>query len=496
MSLFLGLDLGTSSLKAVLFDPDQRAVIGVGSEEYPILRPKPNYAEQDPDQWWQAAISATRRAIEQSGRSDISAIGFSGQMHGTVLVDAQGRPVHPAIIWADQRATVDDIGEMVDSTRVGDGDYFRFTGALPCLGFMGATLYWLSRHAQEILAAAHHVMLPKDYLRFKLTGEIGTEVSDAASTGIFNIHEKRWMHEFLDTWGIPLGLFPPVAASSAVAGFVTREAADALGIAPGVPVVYGAADQPAQAIGNGLIAPGRMSITIGSGGQVFTPMRVGLGEQVKTDWRLMVFNHAVPDTYYAEAAILSAGLSLRWLRGIVGLEGHPDAYPILSAEAAPIPPGADGLRFLPSLIDERNPWARQATSLFGGGFSGLKLHHTRGHMARAVMEGVAFAIKEQVEIIQTMTEKPSSVIAAGGAMDSAVWRGILADVLDLPLTRSVMSEQAGLGAALIAAVGVGYWKTFEQACADVVRYGEVTEPDRAHAQSYAEQYQQWSAIRK
>ncbi len=482
MTLLLGIDLGTSSVKTIVFDADNNTLVGMGSAEYPILHPHPGYAEQSPAAWWQAAVLAVRQALAASGRREISAISFSGQMHGTVLIDAHGSPVHPAIIWADQRATFADITAMVDAADGADA-YHPISGTMPCLGFMGVTLYWLARHAPEVFAAAHRVLLPKDYLRFRLTGAVGTDVSDAASTGIFDIHRRDWRWDVLERWGIPAALFPPVAGSSAVAGFLTREAAEAFGIAPGVPVVYGAADQAAQAVGSGVIASGQMSVTVGSGGQVFAPACPGLGERVLTDARLMVFNHAVPDTYYAEGAILSAGLSLRWLRGIVGLDNAPAAYEILSLEATAISPGSDGLHFIPTLIPERNPWADQAAP--PGGFSGLKLHHTRGYLARAVMEGIALATREQVNLIRAIAPTLHTVIVSGGAMTSPVWRGILADVLDLPLTQTTLTDQAALGAAMIAGVGIGYWKTFDEACAHVVRGDtSLTEPDAARAAFY------------
>ena len=478
MTLLLGIDLGTSSVKAIVWDADQNVLLGTGSEEYPMSHPHPNTAEQNPDHWWQATRTVVRRALDVCGRRDISAIGFSGQMHGTVLVDLHGIPVHPAIIWADQRASFAEITRMVDQIGIPDA-YHPISGTMPCLGFMGVTLYWLRHHAPEVLSAAHRVMLPKDYVRFKLTGAVGTEVSDAASTGIFDIHTRDWRWDALAAWEIPAHIFPSIAASSGIAGFVTPEAADALGISAGIPVVYGAADQPAQAIGSGLIAPGRMSITIGSGGQIFAPVRAGLGERVKTDIRVMVFNHAVPDTYYAEGAILSAGLSLRWLRGIVGL----DAYEALSDEASYIPPGSEGLTFIPRLIGERNPWDAQHAA--PGGFSGLKLHHTRGHLARAIMEGVAYAIRDQVETITAITGKPHTIFASGGALVAPVWRGILADVLGTPLTQSTLHEQAGIGAAILAGVGIGYWKTFDEACTRAVHADtHLTEPDSERAAFY------------
>ncbi len=482
LSALLGIDLGTSSVKAVLLDIESRALIGTASETYPIDKPAPDRAEQDPRAWWSAVIRAVRRVITETARVDINAIGLSGQMHGTVLLDVDHVPLHPAIIWADQRSGV----HAATMPHVfGRDPYVTITGTLPAAGFMGATLTWLRSNDPALLGETRHVIFPKDYVRLKLTGEIGTDVTDAAGSGIFDITRKDWSWLILHALNLPTDMFPRVYASDAVAGFLTRAAADALGIAPGIPVVYGCADQPAQALGNGLIAPGRGSITVGSGGQVFAPMRVDLGEAVKTDARLHVFNHAVADTVYALGAVLCAGLSLHWLRGILGWEDDPGAYARLSAEAALIPPRADGLIFLPYLMGERTPHFDPNAR---GGFIGLSSAHTRGHMARAVMEGVAFALKQAFDLCTALTGDVHDVVASGGGMESDVWRGIMADVVGVPLLKSRMVEQAGTGAALLAGVGVGVWKSFDEACSDVVRLGSATEPNRVYADLYAEQY--------
>ncbi|MDX2162764.1 MAG: xylulokinase [bacterium] len=488
MSVFLGIDIGTSSVKAVLLDADSRRLIGIGSAEYPTSHPQPGYAEQDPEIWWDAATTAIRAAHSAAAHVPVSAVGLSGQMHGTVLVDAAGAPVHPAVIWADERSR----GAALSMTeRVGAEAYAATAGTLPAAGFMGATLVWMREHAPEVLERAHAAILPKDYVRLRLTDEIASEVSDAASTGLFDIARRDWAWSLIDRFGLPRTLFSRLGASAAVAGFVTRQAAALTGLAPGIPVVYGCADQPAQALGSGLIAPGRGSVTIGSGGQVFAPLRSQPGERLRTDARLMVFNHAAPDMLYAEGAILAAGLALRWLRGIAGLEGDPNAYMILSAEAAQTRPGADGLLFLPYLMGERNPYLAARDGLPRSGFAGLTLAHGRGHLARAVMEGVAFALKDVFDAVQALTGPLRSAVAAGGGMDSPVWRGIMADVLGVPLIPALQPEQAGTGAALLAAVGVGYWKTLDQACADVVRLGVPTAPDPIRSAYYAGAYQEF-----
>lgn len=478
MPLLLGLDLGTSSLKAVLFDPETSQTLATAGQEYPIHKPAPDRAEQDPEAWWQAAIATTRRVTAQAGRTDVAGISFSGQMHGTVLLDKSGWPLHPAIIWADQRSAT-ACPQLTHS--LGPERYAALTGTLPAVGFQGATLVWLAEHHPELLAKTGQVILPKDYVRLRLTGQVATEVSDAAGTGLFDITRRRWAAEILAGVGLPETIFPPVLSSTAIAGQLTRLAAAELGLPAGIPVVAGCADQPAQAIGNGLIAPGSASITTGSGGQVFVP----LSGVTRTDPRLHLFNHAVPGLWYVLGAILSAGLSLRWLRGVTGLAGQPEAYPTLSAEAATIPPGADGLIFLPYLSGERTP---HMDPLARGAFIGLSAYHSRGHLARAVMEGVTFALRQALEISLELGGQVAQLIAAGGGAESPVWRQIQADVLGLPLQQSLLTEQAGVGAALLAGVGVGLYADLAEACRQVVRYGPVTAPDAANQARYEELY--------
>lgn len=478
MAYLLGIDLGTSSVKAGVFDSTNSALRAVASREYPIDKPAPDRAEQDPAAWWAATVAAVREALDRAGRVDVAAISFSGQMHGVVLLDGSGESLGPAIIWADQRSAglVPDLVETVGAAR-----YQAITGTLPAAGFMAVTLAWLARHDPDRLDRARRVILPKDEIRRRLTGEIATDPSDAASTALFDITARAWASEIITRAGLPDRLFPPVLESAEIAGTLRPDAADALGLRAGIPVITGCADQPAQATGNGLIAPGKGSVTIGSGGQVFLPVRRGAGGQIATDARLHVFNHAVPETWYILGATLSAGLSLRWLRGITGLEGRPDAYATLSAEAAHVAPGADGLLFLPYLSGERTP---HMDPLARGAFIGLNAHHTRGHLARAVMEGVTFTLRQALEISLELGGQVNTLIAAGGASESAVWRQIQADVFGVPLQKSLQSEQAAIGAAMLAGIGVGVYRDFEDACARVVRADAPTAPDPARHARY------------
>jgi xylulokinase len=484
MSYLLGIDIGTSSAKAILFDPDRVAVVAVANHEYAIHKPAPDRAEQNPDDWWHATFDVIRRVLSQVKSSEVAAIGLSGQMHGGVFLGKDAQPLCPAIIWADQRST-DASLTLIES--LGEGRYAAIAGTLPAVGFLASTLVWIKQHNPALLERINQFVLPKDYVRLRMTGEIATDISDAASTALFDIRKRDWSSEILNAAGLPTSICPRLYASSSVAGFLTRQAAEALGLRTGLPVVAGCADQPAQAIGSGLIAPGKASVTTGTGGQVFTPVHARF-DQVKTDPRLHVFNHAVPDTWYILGAILAAGLSLRWLRNLTGLEGQGDAYSILSAEASSVSLGADGLIFLPYLSGERTP---HMDALARGSFIGLSYHHRRGHLARAVMEGVAFALRQTLEISLALGGTVERIIVAGGGAESGIWRQIQADVLGLPLQKTLLTEQAGVGAALVAGVGTGVYKNFNEACSNTVRYDSLTEPNANNHARYNELYNKY-----
>lgn len=450
MSIFLGIDIGTSSLRAALVDADKAEIIAVAGKEYPLCRPQAGYAEQNPDDWWQATIETVQEVIRVSGQKDIAAIGFSGQMHGTVLLDESGRVVHPAIIWADQRSSK-QVQELLDT--VGEEDYVAQAGTLPAAGFLSTTLFWLKQHQPEILNQASQVILPKDYVRYRMTGQIATEVSDAASTGIFDIYQQEWASQIIESVGLPDSLFPPILRSYDIAGELSASAAQAFGLKAGIPVIAGCADQPAQAIGNGILKPGLASVAVSSGGQVFLPVQPDSVGVLHTDRRIHVFNHA-SSGWYALGAVLSAGLSLRWLRDLLGMSEQKNAYQQLSIEAEKVDAGSDGLIFLPYLNGERTP---HMDSSARGAFIGLAGHHSRGHMARAIMEGVAFAMRQALEVCESVGEPAEKIIASGGGLESAVWRQVFTDVLNRPLQKSLQKEQSALGAGILAAVGIRYF---------------------------------------
>lgn len=441
MTHLLGIDLGTSSVKVVLVAFDG-TISAVASETYPIDTPQPAYAEQDPHQWWNRVTHAVKAVMQQAGHPPVHAIGLAGQMHGTVLVDQSGQPLHPAIIWADQRSET-EVEDFIN--RISRDDLERITGTLPAVGFMGPTLLWLNRHRPDLLQQVHRALLPKDYLRYRLVERFATEPSDASATALFDIWQRSWSWDVLHQLELPTDIFPDVIESADVAGELTQQAAAELGLQPGIPVIAGCADQTAQAITAGLLHEESASVTIGTGAQYFQPLA-----SPHVFANLHTFCHVLPRRWYVLGAMLSAGLSLRWLRDLLNVK----TFSQLEADARRTKPGAGGLIFLPYLVGERAP-IRDAAAR--GAFVGLTLRHESGHLARAVMEGVAFSLRQILELVASHYTIPDALIASGNGLRSDVWRQITADVLQRPLHLKSDTEQTALGAAFLAGFGTGVY---------------------------------------
>ena len=444
MTYLLGIDLGTSSAKAALFDSHTLRLIATAVHEYPVNHPQPGYAEQDPDDWWDAVVGAVRDVIGGRNPHHVDGIGLDGQMHGLVCLGPDHTSLHPAIIWPDARA-VDEVEQLVALRKTSSA---RMPGP-PAAGFAATSALWLSRNRPSILEQTQVVLSPKDFIRLRLTGNIGADPSDAAGTWLFDIETAAWASEIVSYCGLRLEQMPPVTPSAHVAGGLTEPAAKAMGLVSGTPVVTGCADLPAQALGHGVVNLGTALVTVGTGGQVVSALDA---IPLDTASDLYIFQHAVPDRRYVQAAILSAGLSLRWLRDLLGLTAQKDAYEQLSALTSAVPAGAEGLLFLPYLAGERTPHMdAQAAGLF----LGLRLHHQAGHLARAVMEGVGFALKQCLELVAADTD---AVILSGGVTRSETWCQILADIWARPIqvpTENV--PRACLGAAILAGVGAGLY---------------------------------------
>lgn len=477
MPCFLGIDVGTSSLKTLAVN-ERGTVLAAASAPYNIICPKNGYSEQDPDTWWAAFIeNLAKIRIQLDGDlSRIDCIGFSGQMHGTVTLDKDLRPLRPAIIHCDARTgtEVRELNEMLGE------DIKKILMNPVGSGIMLPSLVWLKKNEPQLFEKIRYVLLPKDYVRFRLTGEIMTDYSDASATLLFDLKQGCWAHGILKKTGIPGDIFPRYGDSADSAGYVSKSGSAETGLKEGAKVILGGADQIMQSIGSGSIRPGQATVNIGSGGQVciqtkqpFESVHLGLN----------TFNGFSHDRWYVMGATTSSGSSLKWLNGIL----QQDDYEEMNAEVEKIRPGSDGLIFLPYLSGERCPRLNPDIS---GVFWGLSYRTDRGRMTRAVMEGVTFALRSCLDTCRASGMKVRSLIANGGGSRSRPWLQMQADIFQVPLKITVQKEQAVFGAAISAAVGYGYFKSFEEACAQMVRYQAVQiEPNPVSSQIYEEYYQ-------
>jgi xylulokinase len=446
----LGIDLGTSAVKALIVN-ESGQTLGRGSAEHPTSHPVPGSAKQNPDDWWRAAISCARQAVIQAGRVEITAVGLTGQMHGTVLLDSSGEPVMPAVIWADTR-TGAEVKEI--TSRVGAARLIEIAGSPVATGFQAATVRWIQINHSERWSTVAKVLLPKDYLRFRLTGKFATDPSDASGTLLLDITTGDWSPALIEASGLDRSMLPDVFPSTSVTGFLTQAAADELGLAAGTPVVAGGGDAPCGALGAGVIEPSAMLLTISTGAQALVPT---LAPEIDRGGRMHTFRSTLEPSgsqagWYHMGATMVAGLALRWLRDdVFGLDAF-QGYEQMTKWAAEVPPGADGLLFLPYLAGERtphmNPHAR-------GMFLGLTAQHDRGHLVRAVMEGVSLALFDAYDVLTQTGARPNKVILTGGGARSALWRQIVADVFALEVSPLNSAEQSAQGAALLAGAGIG-----------------------------------------
>ena len=485
MSSLLGIDLGTSSVKVVVYSTEGK-ILGLGSGEYPILTPEPGSAEQNPDDWWSATTNAVRAARKAAGEPEVVAIGFSGQMHGPVLLDKAGRVLSNAIIWADQRSAplLAEIEDIVGKKRLA-----KICGTAPAAGFLISTLRWLQKHDPARFEKIGVILLPKDYVRYRITGEIGTDASDAAATGLFDVARRTWAWEVIEKLRLPAPIFPKVHDSADVCGKLLPGPAAELGLDPGILVAAGAADQPAQAVGNGLVEPGLGSVTLGTGGQVFVPLASPVFD---SEGRLHTFCHALPSRWYLLGAMLSAGMALRWARHV--LRCDQIAYQELDRIAEAVPIGAEGLFFLPYLVGERSPLMDPNAR---GTFVGLTLRHDTGNLIRAVLEGISYAMRQIVDTIEGTGVRMDRWVASGNGLSSRFWRQMLADTLNRPLLRGEdanAAERAGVGAAILGGIGAEVFGGFKEIQVFAPRFDEVTEPDPVRVEQYERAYTRFKEV--
>jgi xylulokinase len=438
----IGLDVGTSGVKAIALSPDGE-LLASAEESYPLSSPQPGWSEQDPEDWWRAAQSCLARMPE-------GPVGLSGQMHGLVVLDDADRVLRPAILWNDQR-TAAECAEIEE--RVGLARLIELTGNRALTGFTAPKLLWLRTHEPETYARIAHVLLPKDYVRLRLTGERAIDVADASGTLLFDVAGRRWSHEVCAALDIPLDWLPPSSESTEVAG---------------------AGDQAAAALGVGIAAPGPVSVVLGTSGVVFAVLP---GCAPDAEARVHVFCHAVPGTWHAMGVMLSAAGSASWLRHLLGAD-----HLTLDAEAAAWAPGAEGVLFAPYLTGERTPHADPDVR---GAFTGLSLRHDRGALWRAMLEGVAFGLRDSLELLRELGCAPSVGRVSGGGARSELWLRIVASVLGLPLERMASDEGSAFGAALLAGVRAGVFSDAHEAVERCVRVRDVVEPEWDYDDAYA-----------
>lgn len=487
MSYFIGLDVGTTGAKALLVD-NKGKVIAAASSQYPMATPRPLWAEQNPIDWWTAAQICFRKVIGDSGisKKEVKGIGLTGQMHGLVLLDSKGSVLRPCIMWNDQR-TIDECREMTD--KVGFERLLRITGNPVLPGFTAPKILWVEKHEPEIYKQIAHVLLPKDYIRYCLTGEFATEVSDASGTSLLDVNERDWSGEVLSLVNIRKEWMPRVYESPFITGKVTSEAASLTGLCEGTPVAGGGGDQAAGAVGTGTVRQGITSVVLGTSGVVFTHSS---HLEIEPEGRLHAFCHAVPGTWHLMGVTLAAAGSFRWFRDVLGdsevllsRQTGQDPYEILTQEAALAERGSEGLLFLPYLSGERTPYPDPDAK---GTFIGLTLRHSKPHMVRSVLEGVAYSLRDCLELQRNMGINASQIRLSGGGAQSSLWRQILADVFNSEIVTLASTEGAPYGAALLAAVGTGEFSTVEEACDACLALADHTEPQTEGVKIYEDYY--------
>ena len=475
MGLVLGIDASTTATKAVLVD-EAGVVRGIGTAEYAFSVPRPLWSEQEPRLWWDGTVAAVRAVLASTGTSgaDVAAIGLTGQMHGAVLLDSAGDVLRPAMLWNDQRT-----GAECDAIRraVGPERLIAITGNDALTGFTAPKLVWVRDHEPDVWRRIAHVLLPKDYVRFRMTGDYAVDKADGSGTLLFDLAARDWSSEVLGALAIDPAWMPRTWEGPEITGLVSAGAAELTGLRPGTPVVAGGGDQSANAVGVGAVVAGRMALSLGTSGVVFATTERPLFEPAG---RVHAFCHAVPGRWHMMSVMLSAAGSLRWLRDAVA----PDvSFGDLVAQAADVPAGSGGLWFLPYLSGERSP---HPDPLARGAFVGLTLAHDRRHLTRAVLEGVAFGLRDGLDLmVAAGMPAPDQIRASGGGTASDLWRQILADVLDAEIATVNTTEGAAYGAGLLAAVGAGWYPSVEAAAAALVTATPVAAPG-PDAPRYAE----------
>lgn len=473
----LGIDIGTSGSKALLIDGSGK-VVATETSPYPISTPRPLWAEQAPEDWWAATIESIRCVLQKEdvAPGDINGIGLTGQMHGLVMLDSSGDIIRPCIMWNDQRTMAQC--KAVTET-IGLENVLRLTGNQILPGFTAPKIKWVQENEPENFRKISKILLPKDYIRYRLSGEFFSEVSDASGTSLFDVGRRCWSEEMLSAFDVNRAWLPDVTESPVPSTKVSKAAAEVTGLVAGTPIVGGGGDQAAQAIGTGILREGEVSVTLGTSGVVFAASDA---YRVQPEGLLHAFCHAVPGMWHLMGVMLSAAGSFRWYRDTLGaLEKQradaigQNAYDLLTTDAADVPAGSEGLIFLPYLTGERTPYPDPNAR---GVFFGLSLRHSKAHLTRAVLEGVSFGLKDSLDLMEDLGVKINEVRASGGGAKSALWLRILANIFNLPIQTNNAVEGAAFGAALLAGVGTGVYADVFEACDSVLAVDRKVAPDQ------------------
>jgi len=488
----LGIDVGTTGCKALLVAEDGRVAASTTSE-YPMSTPQPLWAEQDPEDWWQVARRSIARVLTEAKAtgSDVAGIGLTGQMHGLVLLDAHGDVLRPCIMWNDQRTAAQC--EAI-TRQLGVKQLLELTGNVVLPGFTAPKIAWVRDNEPQVYSRIASVLLPKDYLRYRLTGALVSDVSDASGTSLLDVARRTWSSEMVRALSINANWLPQLTESPEVSAHVSKQAAAETRLVAGTPVVGGAGDQAAQAVGTGTVVEGIVSVTIGTSGVVFVSSDK---YRCEPQGRLHAFCHAVPGKWHLMGVMLAAGGSFRWFRDTFcerereeAKRAGRDPYDLLTEAASKIPAGSEGLLFLPYLSGERTPYSDANAR---GVFFGLSLRHTRAHLARAVLEGVTFGLRDSLELVRALGIPTREVRATGGGASSGLWRQIVADIFASPIATVNVTEGAAYGAALLAGAGAGVYASVPEACQKVIRTRQQVSPGR-DAQTYAALYERYRAL--
>ncbi|MCL4109338.1 UNVERIFIED_CONTAM: hypothetical protein GTU68_038967 [Idotea baltica] len=483
MAVFLGIDIGTSGTKTLAVREDGE-ILASATVEYPLYSPRPGWSEQEPEDWWTASAKTTKAVLKKAGikAEDVAGIGLSGQMHGSVFLDKNGKVIRKALLWNDQRTTAEC--EEIEKRAGGRKKLIQMVANPALTGFTAPKILWLRNNEPKNFDRTTQVLLPKDYVRFRMTGDFATEVSDASGTLLLDVVKRQWSKKLLAKLDLSSDLLPKVYESEDVTGTLSAEAAKAMGLKAGIPVVGGGGDQAASAIGNGIVRSGIVSATMGTSGVVFAHSDE---VQVDPEGRLHTFCHAVRGKWHVMGCVLSAGGSLQWFRNQLCQQ----EIAAITEQAAAAPAGSEGLFFLPYLTGERTPYADPFAR---AAWVGLSLRHGKGHMARAVMEGATWAMKDSIEIAKQMNIPIKEIRLSGGGARSQFWRQMQADIYSQQVVTINAEEGPAYGVALLAAAGTGAYKDVVEACKATISVVSKTKPDTKAKKVYAKNYPQYQSL--